>query len=109
MFRSKNPTNWRDFVVEQQCADGSFEVDSGVQNFLNRHFLQILMTKLKVCLFLTNLRPWDLRGSILFFNILRVQHRFCGEFVQSQMFKSYLRGKQADIVVIDHFIQVSIG
>ncbi|KAI6225778.1 Glucuronosyltransferase [Aphelenchoides besseyi] len=51
------------------------------------------------------MRPWDLRGTILFYSILELHHRFCAEFVQSEIFKSYLKQKRPDLVVIDHFLQ----
>ncbi|KAI6241335.1 Glucuronosyltransferase [Aphelenchoides fujianensis] len=43
-------------------------------------------------------RPLDLRGTFLFYNILELHHRFCGEFVQSPVFKRYLEEKRADLV-----------
>lgn len=53
-------------------------------------------------------RPWDLRGSFLFLDILRMHFQHCGNFVRSNEFKSYLKTKQTDLVVVDHFVQECI-
>lgn len=50
-------------------------------------------------------RPWDLRGSFIFLDILRMHFQYCEEFVQSEEFKAYLKTKQTSLVVVDHFIQ----
>lgn len=53
-------------------------------------------------------RPWDLRGGFLFLDILKLHFHYCGAFVKSSMFKDYLlRPRNADLLIIDHFIQVT--
>jgi hypothetical protein len=51
-------------------------------------------------------RPWDLKGSLLFFNILKYHYRGCAKFVKSNQFQDYLRHRKADLIIIDHFLQV---
>lgn len=54
-------------------------------------------------------RWWDLRGPAFFLEILKYHQRYCTDFVQSAAFQDYRAGKKVDLLVIDHFLQVSIN
>lgn len=52
-------------------------------------------------------RPWDLRGSRFFLKILQRNQRLCGELLNSSEYQAFLGGVKVDLVVIDHFTQVT--
>lgn len=82
------------FYGKQKCCLGQKIQDAGIS----------LIWQMNVPL--DHQRPWDLRGSLLFLDILKIHHQYCKEFVQSKEFKQYLHDVQADLVIVDHFIQV---
>ncbi|CAJ0596117.1 unnamed protein product [Cylicocyclus nassatus] len=54
-------------------------------------------------------RPWDLRGSFLFFKMLERHQTFCEKMLEDPRFLQYMRARRADIVLLDHFLQECMG
>ncbi|KAI1728816.1 UDP-glucoronosyl and UDP-glucosyl transferase domain-containing protein [Ditylenchus destructor] len=50
-------------------------------------------------------RLWDVRGSLLFINILQRNQKLCEEFLKMPKFHHFMQTNRATLLVVDHFIQ----
>lgn len=54
-------------------------------------------------------RPWDLRGTVSFFKMLERHQTYCEKMLDDERFLHFMRSQQADVVVLDHFLQECMG
>ncbi|KAK0426133.1 hypothetical protein QR680_009547 [Steinernema hermaphroditum] len=87
------PESWRQLVMDEADAEGSELIREG----------GTLLWSLNVPV--DQDRLWDVRGSVLFFKLLRRNQRLCSKLLGSAEFQRFKERNDVDLVVVDHFIQ----
>ncbi|KAE9550846.1 hypothetical protein FO519_005950 [Halicephalobus sp. NKZ332] len=93
---AKLPQTWNKFITNKATKEAN-----AMQETANSLLWEMLVP-------FDHSRPWDIRGSLIFLEILQRSQQECSALLKSGKFYEFAAGKEFDLVVVDHFIQECI-